>query len=147
MLKPWVLWSVSLPNCSSQIMGTLMWDHPVSQPQPHPHGSPPCHLSCLSWLPNSSPPTSLDECSFNSLVVRLPCSFIFGQFWLFIVFKLVVMLFLVVRGSETFLLMPPSWLELYLCAILRGVEMVLGPPLFFFPELKCVNKTEKILLL
>ena len=48
-------------------------------------------------LPVSAPPTSLDECFFfNSLVVRLPCSLIFWQFWLFSVFKLVVILLLVV---------------------------------------------------
>ena len=40
-------------------------------------------------LPVSTPPTSLDECFFFiSLVVRLPYSSIFCQFWLFFVFKL-----------------------------------------------------------
>ena len=40
-------------------------------------------------LPISAPPTSLDECFFFiSLVVGLPCSSIFHQFWLFFVFKL-----------------------------------------------------------
>ena len=34
---------------------------------------------------------------------------IFFQFWLFFVFKLVVILLLVVQGSEKFLPMPPSW--------------------------------------
>ena len=33
------------------------------------------------------------------------------QLWLFIVFKLVVILVLIVGGSEAFLPMPPSWLE------------------------------------
>ena len=78
---------------------------PVLQPLP-------CLVSSPPQLPISTPPTSLDECFFfNSLVVRLPCSSIFWQFWLFIVFKLVVILFLVVQGSEAFLPMPPSWLE------------------------------------
>ena len=36
-------------------------------------------------LPISAPPTGLDECFFfNSLVVRLPYSWIFCQFWLFL---------------------------------------------------------------
>ena len=40
-------------------------------------------------LPVSAPPIGLDECFlFNSLVVRLPYSLIFCQFWLFFVFKL-----------------------------------------------------------
>ena len=52
-------------------------------------------------LPDSAPPTSLDECFFfNSLVVRLPCSLIFWQFWLFFVFKLVGILLLVVQRSK-----------------------------------------------
>ena len=42
-------------------------------------------------LPFSAPPTSLDECFFfNSLVVVLPYSSIFCQFWLFFVFKLLL---------------------------------------------------------
>ena len=41
-----------------------------------------------SQLPVSAPPTGLDECFFFiSLVVRLPYSLIFCQFWLFFVFK------------------------------------------------------------
>ena len=39
-----------------------------------------CVLS--TWLPVSTPPTSLDECFFfNSLVVGLPYRSIFWQFW------------------------------------------------------------------
>ena len=45
----------------------------------------------------SAPPTSLDECFFfNFLAVRLPYSSIFWQFWLFFVFKFVVVLLLIV---------------------------------------------------
>ena len=63
-------------------------------------------------LPISTPPTSLDECFFsNSLVVGLPHSLIFWQFWLFFVFKFVVVLLLVVRGGKVYLPMPPSWPE------------------------------------
>ena len=50
--------------------------------------------------------------SFNTLVVGVPCSLIFWQFWLFIVFKLVVVFLLVVQGTEVFLPTPSSWLEL-----------------------------------
>ena len=49
---------------------------------------------------------------FNSVVVKVPCSLIFWQFWLFIDFRLVVILLLVVGGREGFLPMPPSWPEL-----------------------------------
>ena len=42
-----------------------------------------------TWLPVSASPTSLDECLFFiTLVVGLPYSSIFCQFWLFFVFKL-----------------------------------------------------------
>ena len=54
---------------------------------------------------------------FNSLVVRVPYSLIFWRFWLFIDFRLVVILLLVVRGSEGFLPVPPSWPELPHCDI------------------------------
>ena len=46
-------------------------------------------------LPISAPPTRLNECFFfNSLVVRLPYSSIFWQFWMFSVFKFVAVLLL-----------------------------------------------------
>ena len=46
----------------------------------------PALLQILSaWLPASDPPTGLDECFFFiSLVVGLPYSLIFCQFWLFL---------------------------------------------------------------
>ena len=80
----------------------------VGPPTPPAAASPtpvlqplPCLVSSPPQLPISTPPTSLDECFFfNSLVVRLPCSSIFWQFWLFIVFKLVVIFLLVVQGSK-----------------------------------------------
>ena len=80
-----------------------------------PPGQPPTALlGVLSTrLPViSTPPAGLDECFFfNSLVVRLPYSLIFCQFWLFFVFKFVVVLLLVVRGSKVYLPMPPPCLE------------------------------------
>ena len=62
-------------------------------------------------LPVPTPPTSLDECFFNSLVVGLPYSLIFWQFWLFFVFKFVVVFLLVVQGGRVYLPTPPPWLE------------------------------------
>ena len=60
----------------------------------------------------STPPTSVDEYFFfNSLVVGLPYSSMFCQFWLFFVFKFVVVLLLVVQGGTECLPMPPSWPE------------------------------------
>ena len=81
-LGPWVAWSISLPSCSSRFICAQMWDHWVLQ-------LPPCHESCPPQLPVSAPPTGLDECFFFiSLVIELPYSWIFCQFSLFFVFKL-----------------------------------------------------------
>ena len=73
----------------------------------------PCQKSSLPQLPISTlMPTGLDECFFfNSLVFRLPYSSIFWQFWLFFVFKFVVVLLLVLRGGTVYPPMPPSWPE------------------------------------
>ena len=76
-----------LPSCSTRFIHTWMWDLPVCQP-------PPC---CKSFLPSSAPSTGLYECFFfNSLCVGLLYSLIFCQFWLFFLFKFVVVLLLVV---------------------------------------------------
>ena len=89
---------------SSLLAATL--PTPVCQPLP-------CCLSSLPQLPISTSPTSLDECFFfNSLVIGLPYSLLFWQFSLFLFFKLVVILLLVVWGSEAYLPTPPSWPEL-----------------------------------
>ena len=81
-----------------------MWDHPVLQ-------SPLCHESPPTQLPVSAPPTSLDECFFfNSLVVGLPYSLIFWQFWLFFAFIFVVLL-LGLQGGKVYRPLPPSWSE------------------------------------
>ena len=75
-----------------------MWDHLV-----HRH----CHAEALS-----APPASVEErFLFNSLVVRLPYSLIFWQFWVFFVFKFVVVLLLVVQEGKVYLRPPPCWLE------------------------------------
>ena len=81
--------------------------------RPSPHGPPAATLlHVLSFLPNSTPPTSLSDCFFfNSLVVGLPYSSICWHFWLFFVFKFVVILLLVVRGGKSYLPLTPSWPE------------------------------------
>ena len=64
--------------------------------------------------PVSTPPSGQDECFFfNTLVVGLPYSLIFCQFWLFFVFKFVAVLLLVVHeGTVVHLpIVPPSWPE------------------------------------
>ena len=58
------------------------------------HNPPPHWVHQLHRAPVSAPPTGLDECFFFiSLVVRLPYSSIFCQFWLFFVFKLLLSFF------------------------------------------------------
>ena len=99
------LQSVLLPGCSSPFIHMQMWGHLVCQ-------LPPCHASSPSQLQVSTPSTSLNECFFfNSLVVGLPYSSTFWQIWLFIVFKFVVFLLLVVQWGKVCLPMPPSWTE------------------------------------
>ena len=93
------------PPCSSRFICMRMWDHSVCQ-------QPLCHESSLPRLPVSTPPTGLDECFFfNSLVDGLPYSLTFCQFWLFFVFKFVIVLLLVVQGGTVCLPTPPSWPE------------------------------------
>ena len=87
------------------------------QPAPILPSWPAALSGIFSLLSISTPPASQDECFFISLIVKVPCSLIFWQFWLFTVFKFVVILLLVVQGIEAFLPMPISWLEL-LCSIL-----------------------------
>ena len=54
----------------------------------------PCPRVLSAHLPISTRPTGLDErFFFNSLVVGLPYSSIFCQFWLFFVFKLLLSFF------------------------------------------------------
>ena len=106
-LEPWVAWSVSLLSFSSQFIHTEMWNCPVCQP-------PSCRESSLPWLPFCAPPTGLGECFFfNSLVVRCPYSSIFCHFWLFFVFKFVVVPLLVVGGGTVYLPAPSSWLKVH----------------------------------
>ena len=58
------------------------------------HSPPPCCKFSALAARLSAPPSGLDECFFFiSLVVRLPYSSIFGQFWWFFVFKLLLSFF------------------------------------------------------
>ena len=62
---------------------------------------PPCRGSSPPWLPISTSPTSLDECFFFiSLVVGLPYSSIFWQFWLFSVLKLLLSFFWLCKEAQ-----------------------------------------------
>ena len=83
---PVYLWA----NVGQRSLLAAAWSVLFHNPQPHwVCQLPPCRESSLPWLPISTPPTSLDECFFFiSLVVKLPCSLIFWQLWLFFVFKL-----------------------------------------------------------
>ena len=83
--------------------------------QPCPCSPLPCHGFSQLALPARSA-ASLQVLTglvvlvdfLNFLVVGVPCSLIFWSFWLFIDFRLVVILLLVVQGSKRFLPTPPS---------------------------------------
>ena len=139
VLEPWVVPSISLPSLSARKCGT------TQSAVCHLTESASHHLACpippalprvlSAQLPISAPPTSLDECFFfNSLVVGLPYILIFCQFWLFFVFKFVVVLLLVVREGIVCLPMPPSWpdtsnnlnLRKFVKNITRGLDIYLN---------------------
>ena len=88
-LDLWVVSSVAR-SASSASPVSCSFAHPTPQSATSlgpPAATLPRILS--AQLPVSAPPIGLDECFlFNSLVVRLPYSLIFCQFWLFFVFKL-----------------------------------------------------------
>ena len=86
--------SASLPHRSSRFYSVRMWGRRGRQPLP-------CRESSLPWLPVSAPPTGLDECFFFiPLVVGLPYSSIFCQFWLFFVFKLSLSFFCLCEEAQ-----------------------------------------------
>ena len=72
------LWVLQLLPCQ---LATALTTQIHNLPPCWVHQPLPCCEFSLPWLPVSTPPTGLDEC-FNSLVVRLPHSSIFCQFWL-----------------------------------------------------------------
>ena len=81
---------LSMRKCGSVGSASCCTACPIPHPPPRwVLQLPPCRESSLPQLPISAPPTGLDECFFFiSLVVGLPYSLIFCQFWLFFVFKL-----------------------------------------------------------
>ena len=97
---------------------------------------PPCCEGSLPWLPVSAPPTSLDECFFFiSLVVRLPYSSVFCQFWLFFVFILLLSFFWLCEEALCVYLRLHlgrkliSFIIMYVSVILHFLESTLNPPL------------------
>ena len=106
MQEPWVAWSILFPivpfSLSACECGIAHWNA-TALPSLPAAALLPCHESsppdCLSPPECLSPPLLpvLGECLFfNSLIVGLPYSSIFYQFWLVFVFKFVVVLLLVV---------------------------------------------------
>ena len=102
-----VVWGFTSPSWNSGLGGLSPGQPAAALPagcsfaHPTPQSTTSLGLpaSALPWVlstrvPVSTPPTSLDECFFFiSLVVRLPYSSIFCQFWLFFVFKLLLSFF------------------------------------------------------
>ena len=93
-LEPWVVLFMFSLRCSSCYLNTN-----VRLPGLPQLSHPPCvavtsyYRFLPPWLPDLATPTSLNECSFfKSVVVGLPYSLIFWQFWLFFVFKFVFVL-------------------------------------------------------
>ena len=124
VLEPWVGQPVSLPSCSFWFIHMQMCAVTTCSASHYLTSSLSCHFDhpCppalaltqifSAQLPISAPPTILDECVFFiSLVVELPYSLIFCQFWLFFIFNFFVILLLVVGGGTVYLPMPPSRLE------------------------------------
>ena len=92
-------------STSCCLTGQLQLGHPA--PQSATSLGPPAaalpHLLSAP-LPVSAPPTGLDECFFFiSLVVRLPYSSIFCQFWLSFVFKLLLSFWLCMEAQCVYL--------------------------------------------
>ena len=82
-LEPWVVWSVS--------QSFLVYLHANVGPPSVPDATPSQIVP--PWLPVSTPPSNLDE---SSLVIGLPYSSIFWQFWFFGFLKKFVVPFLLV---------------------------------------------------
>ena len=109
---------LSVHKCRAARCASLPLTHPSTAASALCESSPP-------QLPMSDPPSGLNECFFfNSLVVRLPYSLIFGKFWLFFVFEFVVVLLLVVQGSKMFLPTPPFWPEVLLILIMNNSKQL-----------------------
>ena len=134
-LSPGPLAAASLASCS--------FAYPA--PQCATSLGPPASafLSVLSArLPTSAPPTCLDECFFFiSLVVGLPYSSIFCQFWLFFVFKLLLSFFWLCEEAQCVYLclhlgrklcLQTSFNRLMILLIMDHIFYVLPMPNHFF---------------
>ena len=139
-LEPWVVLSALIPHHSSRFIYARMWGLPAAAwPAPF-HKSPPrwvlqtppCRESCLPRLPISTPPTGLDECFFFiSLVVILPYSLIFYQFWLFFVFKLLSSFFWLCKEAKcVYLRLHLDWKPSI--GIFAGINVICGTLMWSF---------------
>ena len=89
--------------------------HSCSESQFSLKSAPPSKPSASPRLLSVHSLTSLvvlSDCFFNSVVVGVPCSLISWHLWLFIDFRLVAILLLVVWRRKEFLPTLPSWPEL-----------------------------------
>ena len=92
--EPWVVWSVSLPSCSSLFIHTQMWDL-LERRAPH------AYESSLSQLPVSTPPTGQDECLFcNSLIVDFHKIQFSGSYGYFLFLNLLLSFFWLCKKSK-----------------------------------------------
>ena len=121
VLGLWVVWSISLSSCSSQFICIRMWDCLVCNPPPCTvHHLPPCCKSSPPSCP-SLPllPVWMNVSSLTLWLSDFHAVRFFWHFWLFIDFRLVVILLLLVRGGTVCLPKPPSWPEATVCTLLR----------------------------
>ena len=134
--SPFVLLGLSAHKCetaqfvSHRLAGSTSCSLPASCSLAHPAPQSAASLGPpATALPHvlsiqlrvSAPPTGLDECVFfNSLVVGLPYSLIFCQFWLFFVFKLLLSFFWLCEEAQC----------VYLCLHL-GRKSAIGNMMFF----------------
>ena len=89
----------------------------------------PCCKCSPSWLPVSTPPTSLGECFFfNSLVVRPPYSSIFCQFLLFLFLNLLSFFWLCKEAKCIYLCLYLGWKSLspaFNCSLLHTPHLLI----------------------
>ena len=115
------------PRCPSWFTCTQMWDHLVNQQLL-------CCKSSMPQLPISASPTILDECFFfNSLVVGLPYSSIFWQFWLFLFLNLLLSFFWLCKEAQcVYLPLHLGWKSSHLCKELCSILLNRDLSFFFF---------------
>ena len=108
--------------------------------------SPPaaaCHQSSPPQLLISAPPTILGECFFfNSLVLGLPYSSIFCQFWLFLFLKLLSFFWLWEESQCVCLCLHLGWksqLE-FLSSIFKGILWLNFYPFFMLQRNSSLNE-------